>query len=173
MAKLSDFFTRQQIEVLGFANRVKAVLAINIGGAATVKTTNAFSFTNNGVQLTKAALAAQSIAVTHTMNGKFVGGGYVQPVSTTVYYTLGLDAAGVVSVAQSAYAGQPNLPGAAGTSLVGDGQVSESPVGSTPVGVIKVVTNGATTFTPGTTALDAAGLTVTYFDVEVLPAGLL
>ena len=171
MAKLSDLLTRMQIELLGFSNQSKAVLAINAALAATVKTTNAFAYTNNGIQLTKAALAAQSIVPTHTGNGKFVGGAYVQPVSTTVYYTLGLDALGAVTVVQGSFVGQLGLPGAAGTSAAGDGTLPESPVGSTPVGVIKVVTNGATTFTPGTTALDAAGLTVSYFDVD-LPAGL-
>ena len=41
------------------------------------------------------------------------------------------------------------------------------------VGLIKVVTNASTTFTPGTTDLGNAGVTDTYFDCSVMPGAAL
>ena len=178
MSRLSDVTNAAIVNLLGFRNetvRAAAVnLAINAATAATVKTNGALSYTNNGVSLYKAALAAQSIVPT-------AGLVYVQPVNTTVYYSIGLDAAGVVSVTQGSYVGQmlsqdPTKGvgiSQGGTSYVGDGAIPDVPAGVTPIGIIKVVTNGATTFTAGTTALDAAGLTVTYYDVQVMPSGKL
>lgn len=178
MSRLSDV-TNAAIRALhGFFNATQKTgannLQINAAGAATVKTATAINFINNGVALYKAALAAQSIAPN-------VGNAYVQPASTTVYYTLGLDASGNVIVVQGNYAGQmlnqDPTKGLGqtqmGTSWVGTGDIPDVPDGVTAIGVIKVVTNGATTFTPGTTALDAAGLTVTFFDVANLPSGKL
>lgn len=173
MAKLSDMTLAPLVALLGFMTLNKPVLAINAASAATVKTTNAVNYTSNGVSLSKAALSAQSIAVTHTMNGTVAGGAYVQPASTTVYYTLGVDNAGAITVSQGSYAGQNNSVVQAGVSAVGTGAVPDVPAGVTPFGVVKVVTNGSTTFTAGTTALDAAGVTATYFDVAVLPSGAL
>lgn len=176
--RLSDITNLAIQALLGYRNetqRVAAVnLAINGAGATTVKTNGALSYSNNGTLLYKAALAAQSIAPT-------TGLSYQQPVNTTVYYTLGLDALGNVTVVQGSYAGQllsldPTKGvgvAQAGSNWVGDGSVPDVPAGITPFGVIKVVTNGATTFTPATTALDTAGLTVTYFDIAVMPAGKL
>ncbi len=56
--------------------------------------------------------------------------------------------------------------------MVGDGDIPDEPAGYTAIGAIKVVTAAETTFTPGTTLLDAAGITATYFDVAVLPETL-
>ena len=46
------------------------------------------------------------------------------------------------------------------------------PIGSSSVliGMVKVQTTNAATFTPGTTNLNAANLTVTYYDVSVVPS---
>lgn len=182
MSKLSDLANAALASLLGNVNNSDiATFAINIGGAATIKTTGAFKYTVNGVKCAKAALAAQSIAVTHDAYGA-ASTGYVQPAGKTVYLTLGLNAAGGVAVVQGSYAGQkPGFDpavgvGAAynqGTSFIGNGAVPDVPAGYTAVAVIKVVTAGVATFTPGTTALDAANVTVSYFDVAVLPAGLL
>lgn len=146
----------------------KGVLAINAASAATVKTTNALTYSVAGQLYSKAALAAQSIAVTHDARGQ-ASGAYVQPVSTTVFYTVALNAAGTVSVSQGDFAGRDLSQQASGAYVRGDGLVPDAPAGYTPIGVIKVTTNGSTTFTPGTTALDAAGVTVVYADVMSLP----
>lgn len=161
----------------GIANRCfsKAVLAINAASAATVKTTNAIDYCVGGVIYQKAALAAQSIAVTHDARGN-ASTGYVVPanggVPLTVYFTIGLNAAGTVAVAQSDFAGRDLSLVSAGTSARGNGLIADTPDGYTNVGVIKIVTNGTATFTAGTTALDAAGITASYFDIAVLPTTL-
>lgn len=153
-------------------------LAINAAGAATVKTTNAIDYSIDGVTRRKTALAAQSLAVTHNQLG-VASGGYVQPASTTVYYTLAVNAAGAVAVVQGTYFGQTfdTAPTASlgqnsfgGARVTGDGAVPSVPAGYCPFGLVKIVTNASTTFTAGTTALDAAGVTASYFDLAVIPA---
>lgn len=175
MSRVSDVTNQAIKNLLAFYNVTKATLAINAAGAATIKSTGAINYVNNGIFLQKAALAAQ--AITPNVPG---GLKYIQPANTTVYYTVGLDGAGNVYVAQGSYVGQqlsldPTLGigvSQAGTSWVGDGSVPDFPdaLGVTPIGILKVAL-GATTFNPGTTLLDAANVTVTYFDISVLPAG--
>ena len=71
---LVDAGTRQ----LGYMTLNKPILAINAGGAATVKTTNAITFLNNGIALSKAILAAQAlVAIPGTTF-------YVQPAGKAV-----------------------------------------------------------------------------------------
>lgn len=180
--RLSDVSSGPVRGLLGYANLAKAVLAINAAGAATVKTTSALLYTVDGILLTKAALAAQSIAPTHGVSvagDAVAGSSYIQPANTTVYYVLAANAAGAVAVIQGNYLGQvPTLDptkgvgalAAIGTSAKGDGSVPNAPDGYTAFGIIKVTTDGSTTFTPGTTLLDAAGLAVAYFDVCLLPS---
>lgn len=172
LAQVNDHGLRRAI---GDRCYSKVVLAINAAGAATVKTTNAANFTVDGIFYTKAALAAQSIAVTHNLLGLPVSGAsasgpgaYVQPASTTVHYVVALNAAGTVAVVQGGYNGLAvTLPG--GIVSTSKGEVPVVPEGYAPIGVMKVVL-GATTFTPGTTLLDAANVTVTYTDISLLPA---
>lgn len=167
---------------LGYRNNTRAVLAINAASAATVKTTSAIDYTNNGVYKNKAALSAQSLVPAGYMfnwQGNAVSAFYVQPISTTVYYVIALDSSGNVNVVQGNYSGQKlsNDPtvgvgqSVAGATWVGDGSVPDIPAGLTPIGMLKVATNASVTFTPGTTLLDAAGVTVTYSDLELLPEG--
>lgn len=152
-----------------------ATLAINAGGAATIKTTGATSYSVDGVMYTKAALSAQAITVTHNLLGLPVSGAsasgpaaYVQPASTTVVYVVALDAAGNVAIVQGGYAGmQVVLP--QGVVQTAKFEAPVVPVGYAPIGYLKVAL-GATTFTAGTTLLDAANVTVTYVNVSVLPA---
>jgi hypothetical protein len=147
----------------------KITLAINAGSAATVKNTGTITYTSDGLFKTASALSAQALAADATVQARITGQGtfYVQPVSTTVYYVIGLDAAGVCKTFQGTYAGY-QFPGA--SLYVGDGDLPNDIGSYTPIGIIKIVTNGSTTFTPATTALDAAGLTVTFIDVALLPA---
>lgn len=174
MASLKEITNGQLRFALGNSNLTKGILAINAGGAATVKTTNALNFAIDGVYLTKAALAVQSIVPTHDAFGAPIGGQnlpvYVQPANTTVYYLLSLDATGAVKVSQGSYAGQSMLYPDKQRILTGSGNVPAEPAGTVAIGLIKVATGAATAFTPGTTALDAAGVTVTYFDLEYVPS---
>lgn len=147
----------------------KVTLAINAGSAATIKTTGTTTYTNDGLYYTKAALSAQVLAADATVQTRITGqpGYYVQPISSTVYYVVGLDSAGNVKTFQGTYVGYVG-PGA--NPVIGDGSVPEDIGTYTPIGIIKIVTNGATTFTPATTALDAAGVTATYFDACICPS---
>jgi len=171
MSRTSDLLQAAVRELLSNRTFVKPVLAINAASAATVKTTNAIVYSVDGVMYSKALLSAQSIAVTNNFTGS-TGGAYVQPASTTVFYTLALDASGNVSVTQGTYAGQDLSQRSVGASAKGNGLIPDAPAGTAPFGVLKVATNSSTTFTPGTTALDAAGVTVGYYDVSVLPSTL-
>jgi hypothetical protein len=156
---------------LGTRNCVKSTLAINAGGAATVKTTGTGLIMVDGVYAAPAALAAQSFAVTHGLGGLAVGAGpaaYVQPASSTAYYLVCQNLAGGVAIVQGGYNGQVvTLP--IGATFTSQGELPAVPAGFAPLGVVKITTSNAVTFTPGTTALDAAGLTTTYTDVAMLP----
>lgn len=173
MNRLSDVTNQAIQNLLGYRNVTKGTLAINVGGAATIKNTGAINYVNNGVLLQKAALAAQSIVPT-------VGLSYSLPAGKTCYFSIGYDGSGNVSVTQGSYAGQTLNGNPAvgigisqlGATWVGDGTIPDLPAGVTPIGVIKIV-NVTNPFIAGTTALDAAGVTATYFDVATLPVGVL
>lgn len=176
MSDLTKVWNQDLVNALGNQCQTKATLAINAGGAATVRTTGATIYTVGGVMYTKAALTAQSAAVTHRFDGAPVttaDPGYVQPINTTVIYVLALNAGGTVAVVQGTFAGQQVVYGSDLSKVVtAGGGVPALPAGYTPFGAIKVATNGVATFNPGTTALDAAGLTVTFFDLGLLPVNL-
>jgi hypothetical protein len=141
MATLKDFTTEALRELCGFACLTACTLAINAASAATFKTTGTTTYTNDGKFKTKTALAAQAFTAGHA--GLAIG--------QTGYYVVGLDGSGGVKT----FEGIDRLP--------------DVDSGYTAIGIIKVVA-GSAAFVPGTTALDAAGLTVTYTDVMVLPS---
>jgi hypothetical protein len=163
MATLKEAPTEVARELFGYRNHTAATLAINGAGAATFKTTSAYAYTNDGIYKSKTALAAQAFSSGHAVQG----------TSQTRYYVVGLDGSGTVTTYQGA---APNtnaitealVNGQAASSV--KGSLPDVPNGVTPVGLIKVVTDSATTFTPGTTALDAAGLTVTFYDIALIPS---
>lgn len=160
MAKLSAVDTAAA-RILGNMTFTKGVLAINGASAATVKTTNAIVYSVDGVIYSKAALSAQALTV--------VSGGtpfYVQPANTTTYYLLAVNAAGTVITVQGDNTARVSSNGPAAT--FGLGNVPDAPSGYTPFGLIKVAT-GAVTFTPATTALDAASITFTFYDLSTAP----
>lgn len=158
MAKLKDLASAAA-RLLGNMNYGKAVVAINAGSAATIKTTNAIIYSIDGVLYSKAILSAQALAVPSGASAF-----YVQPANTTVYYVFAVNAAGTVVTIQGDYAGQALTPHG-----VGSGHIPDVPAGYTAFGVMKVAC-GSAAFTPATTALDAANITFTFYDVGVLPA---
>jgi hypothetical protein len=162
MATLRDVNDEIGRELHGYRNLSAATLAINAGGAATFKTTGAYAYLSDGVFKAKAALAAQAFSAGHA----------VQPIGQTMFYAVGLDAAGNVNTYQGAPA-SANAQSAAvqlgQTALSVPGSIPDLPNGVTAVGLIKVVTTTAA-FTAGVTALDAAGITATFYDVSVLPS---
>lgn len=179
MSRLDSLNAAGLLAAVGTFTISAHVLAINAAAAATIRTTGAIVSQIDGVTRSRAALAAQSIVPTHNIFGDVAAGARVQPASTTVYYVLGVNAAGAVAVVQGTYSGEMFAPAPTsgiglfsngGTQMSGTGEIPSLPAGHAPFGLIKVVTNGSTTFTPGTTALDAAGLTVSFFDIGLIPA---
>lgn len=172
MSNLKQINNADLRALLGNVCLSKATLAINAGSAATIKTTGTTTYIADGVHCTKSALSAASFAVTHNYLGLPVAtelpGAYVQPASTTVHYVVAYNAAGTVAVVQGNYSGQV-ISSPPGTVVYGTGGLPLLPSGYTPIGIVKIVL-GATTFTPGTTALDAASVTATYTDVCMLPS---
>jgi hypothetical protein len=137
----------------------RPILAIGGAGLASVDTTAAIVYSVDGRVYNKAILADQSIATIATGAAP----AYVQPASTTVYYVLCLDKDGNVRTVQGTYLGQSM---GVGRIDKGQGGIPDVPDGYTPFGMIKVVTAAANTFTLGTTALDAAGKTFTFYDLD-------
>lgn len=85
--------------------------------------------------------------------------GTVQPVLTECLYLIVVDSALAVTSVQ----GVPELTADldAGTRVL---QYPECPANKCPVGAVKIVLTSTATFTPGTTALDAANVTESYID---------
>lgn len=174
MSRLSSIASASLQKVLGNRCYTKAVLARDADAATKLQTTNAATYSVGGVLYSKSALNDQAATVTHRFNGDAVttaDPAYVQPSNTKVKYVVALDAAGNVAVVQGSYAGQ-TIAFKADLSkvLTGTGDFPAEPAGYTAIGYFTVETNASATFTPGTTALNAAGVTATFFDVAVLPA---
>lgn len=178
MSRLDDIFSGPVREALSANTTSAHVLAATGGATATVATTSAIISQIDGVTRSRAALAAQSLAPTHNIFGEASTAVYAQPIGATAYLTLGVNAAGTIAVVQGTFAGQNLVPSAtagvgalsnAGTNLVGDGSIPNLPEGYAPLGLVKVVAASAA-FTPGTTNLNTAGLTFSYFDIGLIPA---
>ena len=154
---------------LANCNLAKSILAINAGTALTIKTTNALLFAIGGVLYSAAALAARALTLVPASASFTPMPFYAVPFSTTSYILIVVNAAGTAYAIQSQHQGRD-------LSFMcrpdkGDGFVPETPDGYAPLGLIKVVTNGATTFTPGVDALDKAGCTFTFYDLLINPTG--
>jgi hypothetical protein len=80
--------------------------------------------------------------------------GSVVAISSWQKYLLCLDSAGAASIV----AGTASTVSAAAVTL------PTLPTSKAVIGVLTIATNGSTTFTPGTTALNAAGITATFAD---------
>lgn len=155
MGRLNDVYSGANRALHGNRAFTAGGLAITAGGAAaTFKTVNTINFIINGIFYAKTAAAAGAFSTDATV--------YIQPVSTTGYYIVALNAAGTFKT----------IPGRNGNVVEGPTYGFLPDIADTlcPVGIIKVVTDSTHTFTPGTTNLDAAGLTVTYTDISVIPA---
>lgn len=160
MSMLSMIQNAALLALLGNRNYGRAAIAIGATASA-ITSTNATTVSIGGVMYARAAFTNQAL----------VSGGEpfrVQPANSTCYYAIGVNAAGEVRVIQGRREGEAFVT-PTGLSVVGDGTVPALPDTMAPIGLLKVVT-GAATFTPGTTALNAANVTSTLWDVAVLPA---
>ncbi|MFA6271318.1 MAG: hypothetical protein WC657_09025 [Candidatus Paceibacterota bacterium] len=87
-----------------------------------------------------------------------------QAVSTSCLYLIQVDS----SLAVTSVKGREVLTAdiTAGNDVL---EWPEPAVDKCPIGAVRVDTDSAHTFTPGTTALDAAGITETYYDLMTVP----
>jgi len=99
-------------------------------------------------------------------------GYYQQPVSTTVFYLVVVNAAGTVYTIQGTYSGQIISRNGGLNVTVGDGSIPDIAVKGTyaPVGVIKVVNGTNAVWIPATTNWDATGVTSSACAINILPA---
>ena len=81
--------------------------------------------------------------------------GTVIPASSFRRYLVVIDTLGAVTA----------VPGATGENML-----PEIPLHKAPIGAVKVATDATHTFTPGTTSLNATGVTDTYYDLSCVPA---
>lgn len=135
--KLVAWFDAVENSVAGKAQVATATVT------SQVKTTNQVDFFCSGSVFRKAA----------TDNFWTLTGG-VLAISSWRKYALVVDNAGTATVV----AGTDSTVSAAAAGL------PALPAGKCVFGILTVATNGATTFTPGTTLLGAAGITATYVD---------
>jgi len=174
VSRLSDILDGALRSALG--NHIINFPTLSAQAAASphVKTANAIQSVIGGVTRSRAALASQSIAVTHRFDGSPVSTldpAYVQPNQTTVTYLLAVNAAGTLACVQGCFVGQQiTFSGDKSKVITGDGAIPVEPDGYVGFCLVKVTTGGASTFTPGTTNLDAAGLTVSMADCKFVPA---
>jgi hypothetical protein len=174
MSKLSDISNRAIREAIGNRTFSQAVLASNGASGATVKTTvvpsGGIVYSIDGQVYKKANLSAQALTALAALQNPVTGqdGFYTQPDGKTVYYLFVINAAGTVYCIQGTYASQTFT---AFRSAVGTGYVPDiaTPATYATIGVMKIVTSGGT-FTPGTTNLDATGVTATFADLSTLPS---
>ena len=92
-------------------------------------------------------------------------GSLTDTATTTRYFFLGLTAAGAAVAYMS---NPPNTAAASQDETI----LPAFANGVTIVGILKVTVAAGTVFTPGTTLLGAAGVTVTYTNVSMLPVSL-
>jgi hypothetical protein len=134
--------------------------------AGTIKTTATVTFTVNGRFYSKGATDDVSIAYTGPSvyganpNGAFTG----QAGGSTRLYNVYLDAAGAFSVEPGPVVSTTAL--AAGSAPL---QFAEAKRNKACIGAVRVAVTANTTFVPGTTALDASGVTVTYLNLSSVP----
>jgi len=146
-------------------NRILTSGGLAIAGTTSkVQNASTITFTIDGAFLSKAAT-----------DNLWTPAGSVVAVSSWQKYVLMLNAAGAASV-QEGVASTINAASVAWTNI---SAISDwAPLltllnsGKAIAGVLTIATNSSTTFTPGTTALNAAGITATYtngIDPSLLP----
>ena len=135
--------------------------------AGTIKTTATIVFTIDGVFKSKGATDNVSIAVSTPSgvygdpgNGSFTG----QTGGSTRLYGIFLDASGNVSIVPGAIVNTAQL--AAGSASL---QWPAPQRNKACIGALRIAVTASTTFVPGTTALDASGVTASYYNLSSVP----
>jgi hypothetical protein len=139
----------------GNLNFGKAILAEGTNVATFKTTTNTIVYTIDAVQATKAP----------TDNLAFSSGHTALAALQVCLFAVWLDSAGAVTTTQGKIISTADLSNGITVLAMPADQNSKC-----CIGLIRVATAAATTFTPGTTDLSAAGITATYYDCACLPA---
>jgi len=141
MSDLRKLLGTSTPEILAHGTVCLAKAGLTIATTVTqIKTASAIDYSIGGVLYTKAA--TDNIAVTAAE----------QADGTTAYYLICIDSSGTVSAVKGD----------------DDGDLPEPTSGTCPIGVLKVVVSGGA-FTLGTTDLDDATVTDTYYDIAHVP----
>jgi hypothetical protein len=130
--------------LLGTRCMTSAKLAI--GSTKSNVASGAFDYCVDGIAYSKGAVAAGTAFTDLT----------VQPVSSTWDYLVLIDKAGTITILRDTI---PVVPTGQKPS---ERRLPPVPEDKVLMGVVTITTNGSTTFTPGTTLLDAAGVTAVY-----------
>lgn len=160
MGKLNSLWVAPHREMMG-------TQALNSGlcvaGTTGITTTVTIQYAISGIYaVAKTAMTNNIITnITGPLNGVSATS-YTAPANVTFYLVFCLDSAGLVSVVQGSYAGQP-----LGNGATGNGDVPDVPSTVCPFAMAKVATTAV--FTAGTTSF-GTGNTATFYNLMVLPA---
>jgi hypothetical protein len=136
--------------------------------AGSIKTTATVPFTVDGIFYSKAATDNLPFTMTvpavssngYATNGSFTG----QTGGSTRLYGVYLDSAGAVTHVPGPICNSTEL--AAGSCAL---QFPPPQRGKACIGMVRIAVTAGTTFIPGTTALNAAGVTTTYLNLSGIP----
>jgi len=183
MGRLAVFMNDEYRTSLGNVCLGAAGLTFNTTTPVALDTANAVDYTVDGVIHNLAVLSAQAFSAGNTSIGP----------NEKVFFALVADAAGNVATIQgdtfktvfqngTTYYADKNW-GVNASQTQTDPYPSNTvlqestiqflpgvPVSFTAIGLIKVETDTVTSFVPGITALNATGITATFYDVMTLPA---
>jgi hypothetical protein len=137
--------------------------------AGTIKSTATITYTVNGRFASKAATDNVSIAYTgaavYSQNAVERNGGFTgQTGGSTRLYNIYLDAAGNFSIEPGKIVNTAEL--AAGVAPL---EFAGAQRAKACVGALRVAVTAGTTFVPGTTALNASGVTATFINLSSVP----
>lgn len=143
--------------------------------AGTIKTTAIVPFTVDGIFYTKAITdnIPFTLALTPSygvvVNGSFTGGPFtVGAVSgSTRLYGVYMDKAGVVSYLPGPLIDTAVILSPGSTAGL---QFPANRKGRVCIGMVRIAATAGTSFIPGVTALNAAGITTTYLNLSAIPA---
>lgn len=139
--------------------RVLTKAGLGLGGDASFKTfntANVINFTVDGVFNAKAILN----------NVAFSSGHSALAAGCACLFAVWVSLTGTVSTTQGKVVATADLSAGTGKTAIPMPDVIAS---NALIGLIKVVTAGAATFTPNTTALNATNVTATYYDTSQMP----
>src|ERR1035437_3161234 len=147
-------------------------LAITVGTSATIKYANTFRFKANGRISPSITTAATPSLLTAVLNGPFVNGSTTAvPTKTTLATgytrtytlvgTLPINGTATVTPTYSWLVSPDTVNSDVPTISGANTQLNNN---QTAIGYVNVINVSGSDFTPATTALDAANVTVTYVD---------